>query len=170
MSTSLTSAPRLRLEFLDGLRGLAALYVVLFHAFQTTTQVTASDTPTLDAALIWRIGHPAVSVFIVLSGFCLMLPVVRAGGGTLRGGVRDYLARRARRILPPYYAALLLSALFLAAAHFARYHSRPSLHDKVLALHLSPGSLLSHVFLVHNLNSIWVETIDVPMWSVATEW
>lgn len=170
MSTSLTSAPRLRLEFLDGLRGLAALYIVLFHAFQTTTQVTASDAPALDAALIWRIGHPAVSIFIVLSGFCLMLPVVRAGGGTLRGGVRDYLARRARRILPPYYAALVLSSLFLAAAHFARYRSGLTRHDAVLALHLSPGSLLPHVFLVHNLSSVWVKTIDVPMWSVATEW
>jgi len=164
--TSQTNTPRLRLEFLDGLRGLAALYVVLFHAYQVTTFNDAR----VDAALVWRVGHPAVSVFIVLSGYCLMLPIVRSGNGRLRGGVGEYLRRRAQRILPPYYAALVLGVLFLAAAHVAKYRSGVALHDKVLALHLSPGSLLSHLFLVHNLNPVWVETIDVPMWSVATEW
>ncbi len=158
--------PRLRLEFLDGLRGIAALYVVLFHAYQLGTL----DDPRVDPDLVWRIGHPAVSVFIVLSGFCLMLPVARSGEDKLRGGVWNYLQRRARRILPPYYAALVLGVLFLVAAHFARYRSESALHDRVLALHLSPGSLLSHLFLVHNLSSVWIETIDVPMWSVATEW
>ena len=173
MSTFLTESsaagpapPPLRLEFLDGLRGVTALYVVLFHAYQLGT----FDDPRVDAGLVWRIGHPAVSVFIVLSGFCLMLPVARSGRGELRGGVRNYLKRRAWRILPPYYAALVLGVLFLAVAHFARYGHGAASGDKVLARHLSPGSLLSHLFLVHNLSSVWTETIDVPMWSVATEW
>ncbi|MDQ2798279.1 MAG: acyltransferase, partial [Armatimonadota bacterium] len=163
---SLPAPPRLRLEFLDGLRGLAALYVVLYHAYQLTT----FDDSRIDAALVWRIGHPAVAVFIVLSGFCLTLPIVRSGSKSLRGGPREYFKRRAWRILPPYYAALVLSALFLVMAHAAKYRTGFALHDKVLGLHLSPGSLLSHLFLVHNLDHVWIETIDVPMWSVATEW
>lgn len=175
MSTSLTedsaaaaqlAPPPLRLEFLDGLRGIAALYVVLFHAYQLGT----FDDPRVDPGLVWRIGHPAVSVFIVLSGFCLMLPVARSGQSKLRGGVWDYFKRRARRILPPYYAALGLSILFLVAAHLLKYRDGAALNDRVFALHLSPGSLLSHLFLVHNFSRVWIETIDVPMWSVATEW
>ena len=167
MPTSLTTAPpRLRLEFLDGLRGLAALYVVLFHAYQG---ITFDDTH-VNPSLIWRIGHPAVSVFIVLSGFCLMLPVVRSGTGNLRGGAHEYFARRAWRILPPYYAALVLSIVFLVIAHLARYRSGLALHDNVLKMQLSVSSLLSHLFLVHNFSREWIETIDVPMWSVATEW
>jgi peptidoglycan/LPS O-acetylase OafA/YrhL len=171
LPVSQSAPPRLRLEFLDGLRGLTALYVVLFHAYQMAT----FDDPRVDAALVWRIGHPAVSVFIVLSGFCLMLPVVRSSRQELRGGALEFLKRRARRILPPYYAALAISAVFLAAAHLAKYRQWPAFQsgdwaDPVLARHLSAGSLLSHAALVHNVSPAWFETIDVPMWSVATEW
>ena len=66
-------------------------------------------TDTWSAAWFWglfRHGHYAVAVFIVLSGFCLMLPVTRDPNGRLPGGFAAYLGRRARRILPPYYAAL----------------------------------------------------------------
>ncbi len=161
-----SARPRLRLEFLDGLRGLAALYVVLFHG----SQGAVLDDVHVDGDLLSRLGHPAVSVFIVLSGFCLMLPVIRSGDGRLRGGVSEYFKRRARRILPPYYAALGLGVLVLVAGHLARFRSASALHDKVMAAQLSAGSLVSHLFLVHNFNQRWVETIDVPLWSVATEW
>ena len=46
--------------------------------------------------------------FIVLSGYSLMIPAAR-NGGELVGGFRRYIFRRARRILPPYYAALICS-------------------------------------------------------------
>ena len=165
-STAPPAAPRLRLEFLDGLRGLAALYVVLFHAAQLST----FDDRHIDALLVWRLGHPAVSVFIVLSGFSLMLPVARSGLKELRGGTASYFKRRAWRILPPYYAALIFSSVFLVVAHAAKYHSASALSDKVVSVQLSSGSLLSHLLLVHNLSRVWIEAIDVPMWSVATEW
>jgi peptidoglycan/LPS O-acetylase OafA/YrhL len=58
-------------------------------------------------------GHFAVSVFIVISGFCLMLPVVR-GPGRIPGGPLAFLGRRARRILPPYYCALAFSLVLIA--------------------------------------------------------
>ena len=109
-SPRLTSRPatppaRLRLNHVDGLRALAALYVVLHHIWL--------DGRPEDRAHDWgswlRHGHFAVTLFIVLSGYCLMLPVVR-GDGTLRGGIVPYL-KRARRILPPYYAALGVTIL-----------------------------------------------------------
>lgn len=158
--------PRLRLEFLDGLRGLAAFYVVLFHGCQGAVL----DDDHVNNDMIYRFGHAAVSIFIVLSGFCLMLPVVRSGDGRLRGGAAEYLKRRAWRIVPPYYAALLLGMLLLVGGHLARFRSSAALHDKVMAMHLSAGSVISHLLLVHNFSKRWVETIDVPMWSVATEW
>ncbi len=159
------STLRLRLEFLDGLRGLAALYVVLFHAGELATVNFAH----VNTALIVAIGHPAVSVFIVLSGFCLMLPVARSDDGRLRGGVGEFFQRRARRILPPYYAALTLSVLALAGAHLVKHRSLP-FHDPVIGPQLSPGNLLSHLLLAHNLSPAWVTAIDPPLWSVATEW
>src|SRR5579875_2648256 len=115
-SVSATEAPRLRLEFLDGLRGLAALYVVEHHIAQFALSPHAS--PWRHAQrLYWHIfcyGHQAVVVFIVLSGYVLMLPVARTQDGHMPKGVWDYFKRRARRILPPYYAALAICFLLVA--------------------------------------------------------
>jgi peptidoglycan/LPS O-acetylase OafA/YrhL len=35
---------------------------------------------------------------------------------------------------------------------------------------LTAGSLLSHVLLIHNLKPSWIYQMEIPMWSVATEW
>ena len=104
---------RVRLAFLDGLRGLSALYVTVFHI-----GLPAGLPPPLIFALGWsRFGHSVVGIFIVLSGYSLMLPVARSKNGQFRGGVWNYLKRRAFRILPPYYAALALSIAALLLAH-----------------------------------------------------
>src|SRR5438046_15232 len=78
------------LDFLDSIRALAALYVAAGHVYRLLP--LSSRTGKLASCL--SLGHFAVSVFIVLSGYCLMLPVVR-GDGTLRGGVGTFLKRRA---------------------------------------------------------------------------
>src|SRR5438270_2616521 len=104
--------PAPRLPFLDGLRGLAAVYVVLHHAAMMVPPAGLGGVGSA-ARFVFRHGHYAVAVFIVLSGYCLMLPVARDPCGRLPGGVVGYLGRRARRILPPYYAALGLGWLLI---------------------------------------------------------
>src|SRR5260221_14573530 len=101
--------PRLRFHYLDGIRALAALYVVLYHATTVkTTDQSALPQPLRFIVAILREGHFGVVVFIVLSGFSLMLPIARAGSTELVDGFRRYLRRPARRIMPPYYVALAL--------------------------------------------------------------
>ena len=102
-----------RLDHLDGLRGLAALFVVLHHTWLTVWPFEYGRAPRgwWRATDVLAYGHFAVGVFIVLSGFCLMRPVVATG--SLPGGARAFLRRRARRILPPYYAALAVSLLLI---------------------------------------------------------
>lgn len=174
-----SSTPRLRLEFLDGLRGLAALYVTLHHAcIMMTTQTGYSlfwkyDDQAFPWALqqffhCFEMGRYSVILFIVLSGYCLMLPVVRSAGGTLKGGVQGYFARRARRILPPYYAALGLSLLLMALAYGVKYDAPPSMYSQLPAF--TPGVIVSHLLLIHNLKVDWEFKINGPLWSVATEW
>src|SRR6188474_2354465 len=87
---------RLRLAHLDGLRAVAALYVVMFHAL-----------PGFSAERLigpWRLlrrafayGHEAVAVFIVLSGYCLMLPVLRRDPEQLSIAFGRFVRRRAFR-------------------------------------------------------------------------
>src|SRR5882672_5264093 len=107
-----SGSPRLRLEYLDGLRGIAALYVVLFHSMVGFRGDVLP--PALVSALkFMTYGHFSVAVFIVLSGYCLMLPVARSSDGRLSGGFAGYVKRRALRILPPYYAAVSISLLVI---------------------------------------------------------
>jgi len=75
-----------RYELLDGLRGLAALAVVLHH---------------LGVA---SFGHYAVMVFFVISGYC----IAASADSALRSGtgLGAFIAKRVRRIYPPYLCAL----------------------------------------------------------------
>jgi peptidoglycan/LPS O-acetylase OafA/YrhL len=97
-----------RLAGLDGIRGLAALFVVLHHVYLRSFPGYPEATgPWWTGWLIY--GHLAVVVFIVLSGFSLSVSPARSGWEL--GPVRRFAHRRAWRILPPYWAALVFSLL-----------------------------------------------------------
>ena len=90
--------------------------MILHHAWLLTADRSpiAAETDLLGLLTNWLLyGHLAVDVFIVLSGFCLMLPVARSGGA-LADGARGFFVRRARRILPPYFAAFTISVALTA--------------------------------------------------------
>ncbi len=160
---------RPRLEFLDGLRGLSALYVVFHHMWQRGIEYTLND-PKPDwfrLMNVFRIGHVGVDVFIVLSGFCLMLPVARDPGLKLAKGAAVFFQRRAKRILPPYYAAMVLGLIVAAITPSIKAnHGFYSLYS----WHHMPEAVIAHVLLIQNLSMEWIYRIDPPMWSVATEW
>jgi peptidoglycan/LPS O-acetylase OafA/YrhL len=97
---------RQRLAGLDGVRGLAALFVVVHHIFERAFPGYPVDrAPFWAAPFIY--GRFAVVVFIVLSGFSLALAPARHGWRL--DGLRSFARRRARRILPAYWAALAFS-------------------------------------------------------------
>ena len=98
--------PPQRLIGLDGVRGLAALFVVVNHVF-----LRAFPGYPVDRAPFWAgwfiYGRFAVVVFIVLSGFSLALSPARRGWRL--DGISRFARRRAWRILPAYWAALAFS-------------------------------------------------------------
>lgn len=169
MSPSLRADTRVHLRFLDGIRGFSALYVVVGHIVESARLDEVASTSLARAAFgVFRYGYAAVVAFIVLSGYCLMLPVVRSPDQRLLGGIATYLRRRSIRILPPYYAALLLSLVIIAVI--------PGLKDGVGASWdkslpaFAPQAILPHLLLIHNFSRRWIGLINCPMWSVATEW
>ncbi|WP_280195077.1 acyltransferase family protein [Nocardia farcinica] len=106
------SATRRFLPALEGMRGLAALGVVLTHvAFQTG----AGGTPVLGR--IWGRFDMAVAVFFALSGFLLWRPHAAAARGLGRApSTGYYLRHRAARILPAYWVVVCAVLLLLPNA------------------------------------------------------
>ena len=138
---------------MDGLRGLAALYVVVNHVFLRTF----SGYP-IDHAPFWAgwfgYGRFAVVVFIVLSGFSLALSPARHGWRL--DGISAYAHRRARRILPAYWAALAFS---LAVAWLIVAQPRHGIPDA--------KSVLVNGLLVQNL--VRAPSPNAAFWSMAVE-
>ncbi|MFE4469333.1 acyltransferase family protein [Leifsonia sp. NPDC056824] len=160
-----------RYASLDGLRGVASLIVVGYHAHLVVPAVSAIyvDKVAPDAftpewwlyATPLRLlfaGHEAVLVFFVLSGFVLTLPLlVRAS--TARSTVA-YYGRRVVRLYLPVWGALLF-ALTLALA----VPRDPSVGGW-LGSHLPPT--------VHDVRQDAVllfgtSNLDSPLWSLTWE-
>jgi peptidoglycan/LPS O-acetylase OafA/YrhL len=144
---------RQRLAGLDGIRGLAALFVVVNHVF-----LRAFPGYPVDRAPFWAgwfiYGRFAVVVFIVLSGFSLALSPARHGWRL--DAVSRFAHRRARRILPPYWAALAFS---LAVAWLVVPQPGHGIPDA--------RSVLVNGLLVQNL--IGAPTPNAAFWSMAVE-
>lgn len=118
---ALPGPDRPRLAGLDGLRGLAALYVLFDHCWLLTYPGFPSNNgPWWLGWLMF--GHLAVVFFLVVSGFSLGVGAARAGWRL--GPVVRYARRRAWRILPPYWAALVFS-LLVAWAIVPQPHAGP---------------------------------------------
>jgi peptidoglycan/LPS O-acetylase OafA/YrhL len=133
---------------LDGWRGVAALSIVIIHAYM---QGGFLYTDTLWHTPLRGLDM-AVSLFFALSGFVVFLPFVR---GALKGKVpngRTFLTRRLYRILPLYYTVMLV-------VWSSRYVG--STDDW--------QNLIQHLLFVQLYDSTHIFWIDGPAWSLAVE-
>lgn len=161
--TTGTAAKVSRWKHIDSLRGLAALYVVFHHALlYVNDDLPPGMTRRLLRTLLF--GHYAVVVFIVLSGFCLMLPVVR-NRGEIAGGTWHFIKKRAWRILPPYYFAISLS---MAAIWLMIGVPTGTTWD--VSIPVSMNDLLCHVVLIQDWFQVISHKINYPLWSISVEW
>ncbi len=95
---------------LDGLRGIAALVVVVFHyTMGYGTFLLAPDFLSATPLHLFWDGSAAVSLFFVLSGFVLSHGYLAAGSEQPFHPGRFYLSR-VLRLLMPYAVTFLLSA------------------------------------------------------------
>ncbi len=150
---SILTSDRGRLVGLDGLRGLAALYVVMFHCWlYTMPKYPANSGPVWLGWLLY--GRLAVVFFLMLSGFSLA--IWAAANGWQLGGLKRFLQRRAWRILPPYWAALIFS-LVISWAIVPGSRFGPPTGETVVVYSL----LLQDIF--------WAPTPNGAFWSIGIE-
>jgi peptidoglycan/LPS O-acetylase OafA/YrhL len=123
---------------LDGVRGVAVLLVVIYHAFLYNPG--SSDEL---IALIQPYGHAGVDLFFVLSGFLITGILLNAKGRPAY--FRDFYARRALRIWPLYYLLLFIAfAIVPLLAHYANLAAGENSN-------IQSRSKLVYIFLLQNL-------------------
>jgi peptidoglycan/LPS O-acetylase OafA/YrhL len=112
--------PRLagHLPVLDGVRGIAILGVVIFHAvaFEVHNRLE------LAFGMAANFGWAGVDLFFVLSGFLITSILLRARGGA--NYYRAFYIRRGLRIFPLYFA--YCAVLFLVLPTIYGWHSAKS--------------------------------------------
>ncbi len=147
----MTRISRPRLHALDGLRGLAALGVVVLHVWMYTDAnfPARGRTDLLDRSIgELRI---AVELFFVLSGFVLAKPWLRGRPPSLG----RYAVRRFARIAPAYWAAVLGTLWLLHGTG----------HGRDIEMHDLPKFIL----FLSNVFPTTRNQLDPPMWSLHIE-
>jgi peptidoglycan/LPS O-acetylase OafA/YrhL len=160
------SASPSRLEFIDALRGFACIWVLLCHVQGYWLDHQIYKTVGLLRALevvvtgFCRVGIAGVDLFIVLSGFCLYWPVVRGWQKQKMFEPITFFKRRARRIMPAYYVAVLLcSAITLYPPLQRHFVPRPA---RLIDIASYLGFVMT--FVPYRLT-----TVNGTYWSIALE-
>ena len=144
----------------DFLRVFSVGLVACFHIWQQSWLDPGFRLAGLhiDLQRIIRRGYMGVDLMLLLSGFLLYLPVARAARrGAPMPDTKDFYARRARRILPSYLAAVFIALAFALGegAPFVRLWR----------------DLLAHLTFTH---TFWRSTyqwtaLNVGLWTLAVE-
>ena len=154
-----------RLPGIEGVRAIAALSILIYHVWLYGPPGSDEQPGLGPFGRLMPDFAFGVILFFTLSGFLLYRPFAAA---LLREQERPsfarYLRNRALRIIPAYWAILLLVSLVLQAALV-----RDSTGDlRTDALH-DPLLLLENVLLVQNYTPDGVVTGIGPAWSLAVE-
>jgi peptidoglycan/LPS O-acetylase OafA/YrhL len=162
--------PGKRLPFIDGLRGLAVLMVLVYHCWVHTIRapiLVAVAGRSVDVTGPLHYGYLGVHLFLLLSGFCLTYPLVQNGAAGMRLELRRFFRRRAWRILPPYYVAVALFSVF----PLVEIGARALLGWTTAGVQgVTVGQVVSHLLMVHNFSLAWMGAINGSFWSLALEW
>ncbi|RAJ58804.1 peptidoglycan/LPS O-acetylase OafA/YrhL [Streptomyces sp. Amel2xB2] len=154
--------PRRFFRSVEGMRGIAALMILLYHVGVYSGQVGSSmwnqSGNTLGAAVLAN-AEAGLPIFFLLSGMLLYRPFVTATlTDTAPPAPRPYLWRRALRILPAFWVLAVASLLLLA---------RPTLHgvwDVVRPL------LLLHIYqqdvLPAGMGQTWSLAVEVSFYAL----
>jgi peptidoglycan/LPS O-acetylase OafA/YrhL len=165
MTGTPTSAParvRTLLPGIEGLRGVAAIAVLLYHVQRQLAR------PTTDVPVVGEIAFLShgVTLFFVLSGFLLFLPFAR---GLLADGpmprLSRYAANRVLRVFPGYIVVLLLVSLVLRVAVLPRDSRDAGLDIGVLG----PVDTVVNVLLLQGWSPRTLRSGIEVAWTLAVE-
>ena len=157
LNQEIAPAPRNHAAAGDLMRVLCVGMIAWYHIWQQSWLTPRLRIGALDVNLLGpvRAGYMFVDLMLMLSGFLLYLPWAN---GEERPA-RDFYARRALRILPSYWACLLVMIVFALA--------QPGFSD----FGRLARDLATHLTFTHNLFYMtYVQSLlNVVLWTLAVE-
>jgi peptidoglycan/LPS O-acetylase OafA/YrhL len=143
-----------RYQALDWLRAIAAMSVFIHHFYQ---QHSIFFEKQFVAPLLGHFGNWGVTIFFVLSGFCIhnsrLFDIEKRGGFD----IRQYATRRFFRIYPAFIVCVLVC--FLVGQYFTSN----------LIPYSSPLAIFSHLSLMSSFFTDYRGGINQVLWSVVLE-
>jgi peptidoglycan/LPS O-acetylase OafA/YrhL len=158
------------IDTIEGLRGVAVLWVVCFHHLalreaQSADPWNAAVASSYPVHVILGNGYLGVDLFFLITGFLLILPWARhREEGKSAPRARDFYVRRLRRIVPAYYVQLfLLFFLFVPLLRGWEYL-------QLDATHLLENAL-AHATFLHFTTPLTSASLSIngALWSLALE-
>lgn len=174
--------------FLDGIRGLAALYVLIGHArwllwegYSVRFLATQEEYTIFEKLLVYffslfRYGHEAVLLFFVLSGFVIHLRYSKSLKANRSAGfdLSNYLKRRILRIFPPLALALVITfildqvGLCLQLPIYEHTTKYATINQNISTDH-NLSTVLGNLLFVMDIYTPVFGT-NGSLWSLAYEW
>lgn len=141
---------------LDGLRGIAILLVVLFHASEFAYDASGTKISSFaeNFAAISIIGLTGIDLFFVLSGFLITGILIDTRNETY--ALKNFYIRRALRIFPVYFLTLALVLLYAVSAN----------------QEIDSAKILTHLIYIQNISLHFNEDVFIYLnhtWSLAIE-
>jgi peptidoglycan/LPS O-acetylase OafA/YrhL len=141
------ASSKAQLPSLTSLRGVAALWVVLYH-------YSIQCLPNLDITSYTYIihkGYLAIDMFFMLSGFVMTHVYHRAFSDDVCRNYRSFIVARVARIYPLHLFVLLLFVATAVALHASTSRSLATLQDIPLQGPRSLGAFVANVFMLQGL-------------------
>ena len=179
-----TTAP-INTSILNGIRGLAALYVLIGHArwllwegyiegYLLHPQSYNQASKILVSLLaFFGIGHVAVILFFVLSGFVIHYSIIKREKNKL--DILDYFKRRFLRIYPPLLFCMLLTLVLDLTGKYIYGYSIyfqstpvPLINENIIS-NLNWITAIGNLLMVQGIYThVW--GTNGPLWSLMYEW
>lgn len=142
-----------RLTYIDALRGLAIIGVMMVHVHQQSS----NNFPAV-LEVIQDKGAMGVQLFFIVSAFTIFLTTQKLSF-TNRNDVMSFYVKRTFRIAPLFF----LSIIFYQFEKFSNLFTTGEFD--VLWL----SQIVSHLLLINDFNPYWINTVVSGGWSIGVE-
>ena len=148
-----------RIAAIDGLRGLAALYVLVFHFEDSSMRPSLTSVMPAWFIEVLRHGYLGVQVFFVLSGFVIAYSTW--GRPIDASKAANFVVRRQMRLDPTYWVVLAISIADVALPHILHPHREG------MAPLPSSGQVFAHIVYMQHI--LYGKSISPVFWTLCIE-